>query len=155
MQAFLPFVARALAAAAAPHQTPAPARPSFTFDNVRRLVPRFDETYAFYRDVMGLTPTFGKPGENYASFTFPGGVQIALFRRALMANAVGAAARPATRQEQDTAALILSVGDVDEVYARLKARGVAFTRAPAAPEAWGIRAAHFRDTDGHLIRIYS
>src|SRR4051812_26952488 len=79
------------------------AAPPLKMDNVRLLVTDFDGTFAFYRDVLGLTVTWGAPGENYASFSFAGGGQIALFKRAIMADAIGAAARPSTRQEQDTA----------------------------------------------------
>ena len=124
------------------------------FDNMRLLVTRFDEAYAFYKDVLGLKPTWGKPGENYASFAFPGGGEIAIFRRSLMADAVGTAPRPSTRAEQDTAALILTVDDVDAFYARLKG-AVEFTNAPGDRPAWGIRAAHFRDPDGNLIEVFS
>jgi len=155
MQMLLAFALAAAAAGAAPGATPAPPAPSFTFDNVRLLVTRFDDTYAFYRDVLGLKSTGGKPGDNYASFVFPGGGQVALFRRSMMADALGAAARPATRQEQDTIALILSVGDVDEACAHLRRRGVDVIDPPQDRKAWGIRAAHFRDPDGNLIEIYS
>src|SRR6478672_11493191 len=122
MQAILPFALVTLTLAAAAQDTPPPSS-AITFDNVRLLVSRFDETFVFYRDVLGLKPTWGKPGENYASFAFPGGAQIALFRKSLMADAVGTSGQPSTRREQDTAALILSVDDVDAVYARLKAAG--------------------------------
>jgi catechol 2,3-dioxygenase-like lactoylglutathione lyase family enzyme len=105
--------------------------------------------------VLGLVPTWGKPGENYASFTFPGGAQIALFRRSLMAEAVGTAARPSSRGEQDTAALVLSVDDVDALYGKLKQSGLEFVDAPANQSAWGIRAMHFRDPDGNLIEGFS
>jgi lactoylglutathione lyase len=149
----LSLLSAVLLAAAAAAQTPPPA--PLKLDNVRLLVSRFDETFAFYRDVIGLTPSWGKPGENYASFVFPGGGQVALFRRALMAEAVGTAAQPSTRREQDTAALVLAVDDVDAVYARLRARGVEFTGPPANQDAWGIRAAHFRDPDGNLLELFS
>lgn len=153
MQLLIPFAV--LMAAAAAQGAPPPAAAPMKLDNVRLLVTRFDETFAFYRDVIGLTPTWGKPGENYASFSFAGGGQMAIFRRALMADAVGTAAQPSTRREQDTAALVLAVDDVDAVYARLRARGVAFAGAPANQDAWGIRAAHFRDPDGNLLEIFS
>jgi len=143
-----------IVAAAAAQGSTAPA-PSIKFDNMRLLVTRFDETFAFYRDVLGLTPTWGKPGENYAAFAFPGGAQIALFRRSLMADAVGTTAQPATRHEQDTAALVLSVDDVDVLYARLKPAGVEFADAPKNQPVWGIRAMHFRDPDGNLIEMFS
>ena len=156
MQAILPLalatmtLATAAAAAAQDSSTPH----ALKFDNMRLLVTRFDETYAFYKDVLGLRPTWGKPGENYASFAFPGGGEIAIFRRSMMADAVGTAARPSTRQEQDTAVLILTVDDVDALYARLKGT-VEFTTAPTDRASWGIRAAHFRDPDGNLIEVFS
>jgi len=157
MQVILPLalatVTLATAAAAAAQSAPAP-QGGLKFDNMRLLVSRFDETYAFYRDVLGLKPTWGKPGENYASFGFPGGGEIAIFRRSLMADAVGTSARPSTRQEQDTAAVILRVDDVDALYARLKGT-VDFASAPTDRAAWGIRAAHFRDPDGNLIEVFS
>ena len=124
-------------------------------DNVRLLVTRFDETYTFYRDVLGLKAGWGKPGENYASFTFPGGAQIAIFRRSLMADAVGTSAKASTRTEQDTAALVLASDDVDAAYARLRGLGIEFAGPPTDQPAWGIRAAHFRDPDGNLIEVFS
>ena len=162
MQAILPLTLAAMtlataAAAAAQDPSSGPGQAAanvLRFDNVRLLVNRFDETYAFYADVLGLKPTWGKPGENYASFEFPGGGEIAIFRRSLMADAVGTATRPSTRQEQDTAAVILRVDDVDALYARLKGT-VDFASAPTDRTAWGIRAAHFRDPDGNLIEVFS
>jgi catechol 2,3-dioxygenase-like lactoylglutathione lyase family enzyme len=154
MQALMSFVAVAIAAAAAAQDAPKTTSP-LKFDNVRLLVTRFDETYVFYRDVLGLKATWGKPGENYASFAFPGGGEIAIFRRSLMADAVGTTAQPATRHEQDTAAVILSVDDVDPLYPRLKSAGVQFVDAPKNQDGWGIRAMHFRDPDGNLIEVFS
>jgi catechol 2,3-dioxygenase-like lactoylglutathione lyase family enzyme len=157
MQVILPLALATMTLAtsvAAAGQSAPPSQSALKFDNMRLLVTRFDETYAFYRDVLGLKPTWGKPGENYASFAFPGGGEIAIFRRSMMADAVGTAARPSTRQEQDTAVLILTVDDVDALYARLK-RAVEFTNVPADRPAWGIRAAHFRDPDGNLIEVFS
>jgi len=157
MQALIPSVAVAVlllagtAAAQGVPKEPSPIR----FDNMRLLVTRFDETFVFYRDVLGLAPTWGKPGDNYASFAFPGGAQIALFRRSLMAEAIGTTAQPATRREQDTAALVLTVEDVDALYARLKQAGIEFADAPKDQPVWGIRAMHFRDPDGTLIEVFS
>lgn len=157
MQVLIPVLvaATAVLASAAAQEPPKTAPPSIKFDNVRLLVTRFDETFAFYRDILGLTPTWGKQGDNYASFAFPGGAQITLFRRALMADAVGTAGRPSTRREQDTTALILAVDDVDALYGRLKPAGVEFVDQPTNQPVWGIRATHFRDPDGNLIEAFS
>src|ERR1700748_3514194 len=99
MQALLGAAAAVVAAAlTGPGAPPAPV---LKLDNVRLLVDRFDEAYAFYKDVLGLQVTSGKPGENYASFAFAGGGQIALFRRAAMADVVGTAAGSSARAAQD------------------------------------------------------
>ena len=58
-------------AAVTPPEPQPVAAPSFRFDNVRLLVTRFDETYAFYQGVLDLKPTWGKPGDNYARSRFP------------------------------------------------------------------------------------
>ena len=60
MQALIPSVAVAVlllagtAAAQGVPKEPSPIR----FDNMRLLVTRFDETFVFYRDVLGLAPTW-------------------------------------------------------------------------------------------------
>jgi catechol 2,3-dioxygenase-like lactoylglutathione lyase family enzyme len=157
MQLVVPFLTVAIlsvAGAAAAQQSAGPASP-IRFDNVRLLVTRFDESYAFYRDVLGLKPTWGKPGDNYAAFAFSGGGEIAIFRQSLMADALGTSARPVTRREQDTTALILSVDDVDAWYSTLQSAGVQFVDPPKNQDAWGIRAMHFRDPDGNLIELFS
>jgi catechol 2,3-dioxygenase-like lactoylglutathione lyase family enzyme len=128
---------------------------TWKLEQVRLLVTKFDETFLFYRDVVGLKATWGDVGQNYAALVFPDGAQIGLFKRAMMADAVGAAGMPATRREQDTAALVIAVDDIDATYQRLQARGVRFVAAPQSREAWGIRAAHFRDPDGNLIEVFS
>jgi lactoylglutathione lyase len=72
-----------------------------------------------------------------------------------MAEAVGTAAKPAQAECQDRVAMIFQVKDVDEVYRRLKDKGVTFINPPLDRPDWGIRAAHFRDPDGNLLEIYT
>ncbi len=123
-----------------------------TYD--RLLVSDFPASFRFYRDVLGFTATFGDENDVYADFE-AGGVTLALFRRDLMALAVGTADKSEPADSQDKIALIFSVEDVDAAYAELQAKGVSFVTTPQDRTQWGIRTAHFRDPDGNLLEIYS
>ena len=110
----------------------------------------------------GVQHVFCVPGESYLAALdafHDRNVTVTVCRQeggaAMMAEAVGTAGLPSTRREQDTAALVLTVDDVDATYARLRTRGVEFTGPPANQDAWGIRAAHFRDPDGNLLEVCS
>ncbi|EYF04150.1 VOC family protein [Chondromyces apiculatus] len=122
-------------------------------DNVRLLVVRFDEMFHFYRDALGLTPTWGDPAGPYASFDLPGGGSIGLFRREIMASTVGTAARPPEDSAQDRFNLVLRVDDVDALAVALGQRGVALLGAPRDMPSWGLRVAHLRDPDGNLLEL--
>jgi catechol 2,3-dioxygenase-like lactoylglutathione lyase family enzyme len=120
----------------------------------RLLVTDFRAAFLFYRDVLGLTPTFGTEDDVYADFE-AGGTTIALFRRDFMEQAIGAPVSPADATGPDKIALIFEVENVDETYADLQSKGVQFLTAPQDRKEWGIRPAHFRDPDGNLLEIYS
>src|SRR5579864_3102849 len=104
----------------------------------RLLVADFRTSFLFYRDILGFTPTFGDENDVYADFE-TGGATLALFRRDLMAQAVGTAEKPAEAESQDKIALIFSVEDVDATYSQLQAKGIAFVTAPQDRSEWGIR----------------
>ena len=123
-------------------------------DNVRLLVTRFEETFAFYRDVLGLTLTWGEADGHFASFEAPGGSGIGLFRRDLMAQAVGTAGLPDAAPCQDRVALILRVEGLDAIARSLTDRGVALVSPPRDMADWGIRVVHVRDPDGTLIELF-
>jgi catechol 2,3-dioxygenase-like lactoylglutathione lyase family enzyme len=125
--------------------------------HARLLVSDFRACFLFYRDVLELPVTWGEENGDYASYRV-GETELALFQRQLMADAVGTAAKPAQAESQDRVALIFQVDDVDEVYQRLRDKGVVFIDEPMdCPDwgDWGIRAAHFRDPDGNLLEIYT
>ncbi len=114
------------------------------------LVEDFPACFRFYRDILGFVPAFGAEDDVYAEFE-TGGQSIALFARSLMAEAVGRA--NALAEPQDAAMLVLATKSVDEAADALRAKDVALVTEPANRPLWGIRTAHFRDPDGHLIEI--
>ncbi len=123
--------------------------------SVRLLVEDFDACFRFYRDVIGLKPVWGEEGGRYADFEAGGGTFVALFKRDLMAAAVGTEDLPVATPARDRAALVLQVEDLKDAVAGLKAKGVVFVTAPKDYPAWTIRAAHLRDPDGNLIELFT
>lgn len=123
------------------------------FDNVRILTTRFPETFAFYRDVLGLRPTWGEATGNFASFAgADGAVRVGLFKRELMPQAAGQEPGAA---RQDGAALIFKVDDVDAALRQAAARGGEVVAAAEDRPDWGIRAGHLRDPDGQLLELFA
>jgi catechol 2,3-dioxygenase-like lactoylglutathione lyase family enzyme len=125
------------------------------FSNIRLLVNDFDKSFAFYNDLLGLECTWGKPGDNFASFNI--GVQsgLALFRAELMSAATGNHDAANVTQSLDKMAIILQVEDVNETFQTLTGKGVNFINEPKDMPAWGIRVVHFRDTENNLLELYS
>lgn len=126
----------------------------FHSPHIRLLVADFPACFRFYRDVLGFAAGYGAEDEVYADFLV-GDQTLALFRRGLMAKAVGTSGKAVMADAQDRAALVLATDDVDRAVAALRARGVTLTAGPQDQPDWGIRAAHFRDPDGNLIEINS
>ncbi|MEV7598166.1 VOC family protein [Kitasatospora sp. NPDC089797] len=129
----------------------------------RLLVTRFAETFAFYRAVLpaltGAALVKGAPEGPYANWDVDDQAVLVLFDRAAMAATLGTADLPAhsAAPAQDAAMLVLRVDDVDAALALCLTRG----GTPAAPAAdrpeWGagLRTAHLRDPEGHLIELQS
>ena len=122
--------------------------------SVRLLVDDFDECFRFYRDVMGLEPVWGAEGGRYADFKTESKSLLALFKRDLMAAAVGTEDLPAHVTSQDRVAIVLQVKSLEEAVSRLRAKGAAFVTEQKDYAAWTIRAAHLRDPDGNLIELF-
>lgn len=125
----------------------------FLSPHVRLLVSDFPACFRFYQETLGLTPRFNL-GDVYAEFDVSGQT-LALYHRRLMAEVVGAAAKPTSADAQDAAMLVLAVSDLDAAAEDLRARGVVFVAAPQDRSDWGIRTAHFCDPGGNLIEINS
>ena len=123
--------------------------------SVRLLVQDFAACFRFYRDVLGLEPVWGDANGPYADFRAGQEVMLALFKRDLMAAAVGTQGLPKDAPAQDKSLVVLQVDDVDETYDRLAELGADFADAPKDYPAWTIRAVHLRDPDGNLIEIFA
>jgi lactoylglutathione lyase len=133
--------------------TLAPA--TLEFSNVRILVRDFARSWAFYRDVLGLTPAKGHGEPPYGEFVFGGRSLIGLFEERNMAEATGLEGGPYPATVVGRSALILETADVDSVARELERRHVPLVAGPTDRPAWQLRTIHLRDPDGYLIEIYS
>lgn len=125
------------------------------FSNIRLLVNDFDKCFTFYYNILGLECSWGKLGENYASFNIGNPSGLALFKAELMSNAINNAHASISEISQDKVAIILQVDNVDDTYNLLYSKGVKFLTEPKDMTAWGIRIVHFRDPENNLIELYS
>jgi catechol 2,3-dioxygenase-like lactoylglutathione lyase family enzyme len=112
---------------------------------VRLLVDDPALSYRFYRDVLGLAPSFGEEGEPYASFEAGEGT-VAIFARVHQAEVVDLDA------SGDGALVVLEVDDLQETSEALLAAGLSEGAITDRPD-WGLRVLHVRDPDGHLLEI--
>lgn len=58
-------------------------------NNTRLLVSNFNACLNFYQEVLGLKLVWGEFGGNYASFDAGNGYELGLFKKELMADAIG------------------------------------------------------------------
>ncbi|MBO1417636.1 VOC family protein [Streptomyces sp. FH025] len=129
----------------------------------RLLVTRFAQCFGFYREVLpaltGAVLVKGTPEGPYANWDVADQAVLVLYDRSAMAAALGTSdlpARPAG-PAQDAAMLVFRVDDVDGALALcLSHGGTPVSPATDRPE-WGpgLRNAHLRDPEGHLIELQS
>jgi lactoylglutathione lyase len=116
---------------------------------VIHFVEDLERSLAFYTDILEMTVRHR--AEGYAELAVEG-PKFALLERwrlpALVGESESGLPPPGTHEGE----VAFLVQDVDEVYARLCGRGVAFVCAPE-DRPWGQRTAYFRDPDGHLIEL--
>lgn len=124
-------------------------------NNITLLVNDFDKAYAFYNDTLELTCTWGKPGENFASFSLGNGSGIALFKAELMGMAIPDYQPKQASATGDHMMILIQVDRVDDSYAKWSQKGVVFIDTPQDMASWGIRVVHFRDTENNLFELYS
>ena len=114
--------------------------------HVRLLVDDVFACFRFYREVLGLTPTWGAEGEDYVDFDTGGGSTLAIMRRTGQSEVVP------LRDAGDGAMLIFGVDDLDAAIERLWRAGGEPGPIVERPE-WGIRFSHLRDPAGTLIEV--
>lgn len=123
--------------------------------NIRLLVNDFDKCFTFYKDTLGLTCTWGKLGDNYASFTIGLESGLSIFKAELMDAAIGKPGVIRNLDLPDKFVIATEVENIDSFYNELKKNGVRFINQPTDMPGWGIRVAHFRDPENNLIEIYT
>lgn len=117
---------------------------------IRVLATRFEETVAFYRDVMGI-PIRADAGV-YVAFDAEG-FELGIYGRDMMAGIVGSMAKAPTATN-DGLLINLEVEDLEKTMTALNARGAAFETQPHDQPDWGMRVVHLRDPEGNLIELY-
>jgi catechol 2,3-dioxygenase-like lactoylglutathione lyase family enzyme len=123
-------------------------------NNIRLLVNDFDNCFNFYKNTLGLKCTWGKPGDNFASFDIGIPDGLGIFKTELMNDAIGEITKT-TKTATDKFAIIMEVDNVDKMYEALKKKNVRFINEPKDMPVWGIRVAHFRDPEHNLIELFS
>ncbi|WP_142526733.1 VOC family protein [Pedobacter westerhofensis] len=123
--------------------------------NIRLLVNDFDKCFAFYSDTLGLECSWGKPGDNYASFNIGLPSGLALFKANLMSQAINKAGAAENTVVNDKAVIIFEVENVDAVFINLESKAVNFLTAPKDMQDWGIRVVHLRDPENNLIELFT
>jgi len=119
----------------------------------RLLVSDFSASVNFWRDIMGLTMSYGDEAIGYAYFD-TGGAALELFRRDDHAAALGEVT-PTPKPSGHSGVITFKVDDVDTTYAELVKRGATSVTNPKDRPEWYARTAHLSDPDGYLIEIYT
>ena len=118
------------------------------------LVDDFDACFRFYRDVLGLTASWGAEGSGYASFAI-GDAWLDLYERQAMGDFMGDSALPSASPPQDRMIVQLKVDDLDADLVELRARGATLAVEPTERPDWGARIAVVRDPEGNPVQLFS
>lgn len=127
----------------------------------RLLVEDFDTAGRFWtaalRDLLGIEPANVVPAAGYASWDLAGETVLALFSRKALAQAVGTDGLPSAAPAQDSAMLVLRVGDVADVANCLSRHGASVLAGAQDRPDWGpnLRTAHLRSPEGTLVELQS
>jgi predicted enzyme related to lactoylglutathione lyase len=106
---------------------------------------RFEAMRGFYMETLGLTPRSDR--EHFVNFAWSAAGRDDLRLTISVHPEIDGPSREPLR-----IMINLAVDDIDEVAARLEARGVDFTRPPET-EPWDGRIATFHDPDGNTLQL--
>jgi predicted enzyme related to lactoylglutathione lyase len=115
------------------------------------VVRDFAASFAFYHEVIGLE---GEGQSPYAEFV-SNACALVLLDHAFW-KTVGGLGGPSPRVwKREGVVLAIKVGNVDEEYRRLKAKGVAIASPPSDRPMMGLRNVQVYDPDGNLVELTS
>ena len=119
-------------------------------ETIALFVHDLDGCTAFYRDTIALPFKGSDPG--LAAFDLPGGLMLVLLSPQGAAEVLGTEVTARKLEGEPRGYVALSVVDVDSTYEDLIAKGVTFVQPPT-DKPWGLRMAHFTDSEGNLWEI--
>ena len=126
------------------------------FSNVRLLVSDYKKCFKFYNEELGFEPLWGDIDGCYASFKVAEGIEgFALFVSDFMAPVVGNADKSQPSGVREKSMVSFEVGNVDETYQTLLAKGIHFINQPIDMPDWGMRVVHLRDPEDNLIELFT
>ena len=120
------------------------------FDYAILLCTKWEETRAFYRDVMGFP--IEEDRENWVSFRV-GATLLTLRPRGALPFCEDGAADPGAACVQ--LAFRVPPPAVDACHETLRAKGVPILRGPTEIASWRHRTIFFRDPEGNVVEIYA
>ncbi len=124
--------------------------------NIRLLVNNFEQSFVFYNELLNLKCTWGDKNSNYASFDLGLSSGLSIFKANLMKEAINVQIVEKEHVLNNKFVIVIEVDNVDNTYKELKNRSIEFIIKPKNMQEWGgMRVAHFKDTDGNLIEIFS
>lgn len=125
------------------------------FNNVRLLVQDYAKCFEFYTEKLGFEPLWNI--ENcYGAFKVADGIEgLAIFLSDHMAPVVGNADKQQPVGCREKSMVSFEVGNVDDTYRALKAKGVEFVNEPTDMPGWGMRVVHLRDPEENLIEFFT
>jgi catechol 2,3-dioxygenase-like lactoylglutathione lyase family enzyme len=104
---------------------------------------------------MGFKVAWGEEGDSYATFVVNGNIKLSIFKRDLMAKAIGYDNFPLRSECQDRFAITFGVRDIVSAVNDLRKKGAGFVTPLVEKHDWGIRTIFLRDPDGTLLQIES